>query len=325
MSKVSRPLRILISFLIIILLASGAIFAYNSPALGDYIKAFGYQPSQDISEIQQALKLTDRGTRIFLATRPALEQRDDFNIHCKSHNPQISVLGCYSLHRIYIYQIDNTELAGIKESTAAHELLHAVWERLSDSERQALQPFLQQVYREHQDLLAEELDVYAASDQFDELHSRVGTQITNLPKPLQQHYAQFFQQPETIVAFYTSYSQPFKLASQQIKSLASEMKTLQTTIDTKSSQYQTRSQQFSHAVTEFNHCAATTNCFPDLTSFHSRRQSLVQEQASLSALYSELEQMTNTYNQKVKLYNSNILRTQNLQDSINSNRRPATI
>ncbi len=47
-----------------------------------------------------------------------------------------AILGCYnpSSRDIYIYNVTNSELDGVKEVTAAHEMLHAAWERLSESE-----------------------------------------------------------------------------------------------------------------------------------------------------------------------------------------------
>lgn len=88
----------------------------------DYIKAALYQPTAEIDAIISQLDLTDSGLRTSAATHPELESREMFNQKCDSHDAEIYVLGCYTTgsDKIHLYQIADTELNGIKESTAAH-------------------------------------------------------------------------------------------------------------------------------------------------------------------------------------------------------------
>ena len=77
------------------------------------------------------LELTDRGLLVFKSTQPVLQNRDEFiESGCNDVHDTTSTLGCYDSTNIYIYNSENSELAGLEESTAAHELLHAIWSRL---------------------------------------------------------------------------------------------------------------------------------------------------------------------------------------------------
>ena len=46
------------------------------------------------------------------------------------------MLGCYILNKgIYVYDITDDRLAGVRQVTTAHEMLHAAYDRLSVKER----------------------------------------------------------------------------------------------------------------------------------------------------------------------------------------------
>jgi hypothetical protein len=55
-------------------------------------------------------------------------------VSCLSNDADTSILGCYYDRKIYIFDVDSDELNGVHQSTLAHELLHAIWERHPDDE-----------------------------------------------------------------------------------------------------------------------------------------------------------------------------------------------
>ena len=314
----------LLALAIIVLLSTFIIPRLNFTALTDWLRTIGYEPSAEVVQLESQIQLTDTGRNIFRATHPTLEDNEAFNRDCSSHNHDVSILGCYTGGQIYIYNVTDSELAGVKESTAAHELLHAAWDRLSTSEQQKLTPLLNQVYDEHRDALADDLKNYSQSEQLDELHSRIGTQIADLPAELEDHYAHYFQDQDAVVKFYDQYRAPFQELRQQLDALQQELDQLKSQIDRQSQDYSSRAEAFQREVAEFNNCANTPDCFTT-AEFNSKRAELVAEQSALGQYYQQLSRLVDTYNQKVDVYNSNVLRTQNLQNSINSNSTPATI
>jgi len=287
--------------------------------LSDYFKGLRYTPSAEMSEIRDSLGLTSAGSRIFAATAPTLESREDFNRDCESFDVETAVLGCFTNDHVYVYNIDSAELAGIRESTTAHELLHAVWARLSGAEKNRLVPLLEEVYAENRDSLKDTLAAYSDAERLDELYVRSATQIASLPAELETHFAKYFSSRARIVEFYNAYITPFNELNAEIDRLGTELESLRATIDAKTAEYESASAEFNRSVDEFNNCASTAGCFASDYAFRTRRAELVATSDSLDAAYTELNSMIDDYNAKVEQYNSNILRSNNLQNLINSN------
>lgn len=294
-------------------------FLLNKTAIIDTIKGWSYTPSTAMATIRDSLDLTSEGLRIFSAAHPILDDRDDFNRDCDSSDPDIAVYGCYYSDKIFVYNIDSEELSGFRESTTAHELLHAVWSRLSGVEKARLVPLLESAYAEHEADLKETLEAYDESERVDELYVRLATQVKDLPAELEAHYAKIFSDQDKIVDFYDSYIAPFEELNKKIEALASELESLKKTIDSKTTEYESRSEEFNTAVSNFNSCANTAGCFSSDWAFNSRRYQLVTEEANLNDLYEELNNLINEYNDKVDVYNSSILHSNTLQNLINSN------
>ena len=295
------------------------LFLANKTEIEDYFKGLSYEPTEEMILIRDSLGLTDDGLRIFNAAHPVLDSRDDFNRDCDSSNPDIAVYGCYYSDKIFVYNIDSEELAGFRESTAAHELLHAVWDRLSGVEKSRLIPLLESGYAENKSVLEETLEAYDESEKIDELYVRLATQIKNLSPELEAHYSKIFSDQDKIVEFYDSYVTPFEELNKKIEELGKELETLKSDIDAKTLAYESRSEKFNADVAEFNNCANTAGCFSSDWAFSTRRYSLISEEENLNDLYNELNAMIDSYNSKVEIYNSNILHSNTLQSLINSN------
>lgn len=320
-SKKPRNLRPGYLVALVFVLAFAVTTLLNYQRISDRISAFGYTPSTEMSAIKDSLKLTADGSLIFDSSRPVLDSQSDFNEHCNSHNADISVLGCYTNRQIYVYDVNVASLNGVKESTSAHELLHAVWARLGNAEQTRLAEYLNEVYLDSNyfELLEADLGNYKDSERLDELHSRIGTEIKDLPAELEKHYAKYFQDQDAIVAFYDSYIAPFKKLKSEITQLAKDLTSLKEQIETKTAEYESRASALNQTVAEFNSCASTVGCFANDAAFRSRRSALVAEQSAVSNLYAELDSLIKTYNQKVDAYNANILKSENLENMINSN------
>ncbi|MBR2587229.1 hypothetical protein IKE71_02525 [Candidatus Saccharibacteria bacterium] len=312
--KTSLPLIFAISALVIFLV----FLLINKTAVVDTFKGFGYNPTPEMATVKQSLELTADGERIFNATRPLLASSEDFNYSCESHDEEVSVLGCYTGDRIYVYNVSDTKLSGIRESTSAHELLHAVWNRLPGVEKSALIPLLESFYSKNPDL-KETIDAYAESERLDELYVRVGTQIADLSTELESHYSRYFKDQDKIVSFYTAYITPFNELKTEIESLKSELDALEKEINEKSAALDARAAAFDAAVSEFNNCANTAGCFTSNAAFASRRAELVAEQQAINSDNSSLNSLIDAYNKKVETYNSSVVRSSELQSLINSN------
>lgn len=184
-------------------------WALKQPVVWDFWMGLGYEPSTQAAEIREDLELTDKGKRIFAATRPEVEASAGFNEHCDSHDADISLLGCYTDGRIYVYDITLEELVAANKVTMAHELLHATWERMGEWERNDVEEMLERVYALNREWFDEELKPYDEGERTEEIYTRAGTKLEELPEGLEEHYAKVFRNRKRIVEFYREYEAPF--------------------------------------------------------------------------------------------------------------------
>ena len=217
-----------------------------------------------------------------------------------------------------IYNIDSDELKGIRELTTAHELLHAVFARMSDSDKKALKDPLEETYQNNQDILKSDLDTYEESERFEELYVRTGTEVKNLPASLEKHYAEIFKDQDKIVDFYNGYIKVFRALEAELDALANEMSALSDEISAKTADYEQRIDKLNSDISDFNTCAKSTDCFKSEYEFYSRRNTLLYEQNNLENLYEEINTLIETYNSKVEIYNADVLQTEKLNRLINS-------
>ena len=294
----------------------------NRDWLTDWWRGKDYQPVGEMGRIMQDLKLTDRGEFLFRASWPALNSRDDFNTNCRSVlNEETAVLGCYTNNNIYVYNIESTELDGIRELTTAHELLHAVWRRMSVEERNKLTEELKVVYEQNKDRLEEEIGTYDESEQQEELYVRAGTEIKKLTDNLEKHYAEIFTEQDLVVSYYDKYIAVFKEIEADMNNLKAEMDDLDDSINALTDEYERRIKQLDADIVSFNACAEVAGCFTTEEQFNTRRNGLLTERASLEDIYNQINDLIASYNDKVEKYNSDVTRTQHLNEVMNSNKK----
>ena len=122
----------------LVVLGLAVLVFFFRQQLFDQYSVWQYRPSAEIARIADAAKLTEKGRFYFFASHPEIDERDAFNNHCTQRDEKTAILGCYSAGRIYIFNVTDERLKGIREVTASHEMLHAAYERLSDADKKRI-------------------------------------------------------------------------------------------------------------------------------------------------------------------------------------------
>lgn len=311
---------------LLVIAAVAVAVVLNRQWIYDFYRGAIYQPASEMAAIRDSLSLTDRGTFLFNAAQPALNSQDEFNSNCRSgEDEMVAVLGCYREGNIYIYDIRAEELEGIRELTAAHELLHAVYARMSEQEKADLAPELEKVYENNKEILESDLATYDENERAEELYVRAGTEVKNLPDKLEKHYAQIFKDQNLVVDFYDSYIAEFREIEAELDDLAAEMEELSIAIENKTAEYEKRVGQLNADIVSFNSCAAVAGCFKGQDEFNTRRNTLIRTQEDLAELYEGINGLIEQYNAKVEIYNADVLRSEELNQIINSSSKPNEI
>jgi chromosome segregation ATPase len=132
-------------------------------------------------------------------------------------------LGCYHSNQegIFVYNVSDPRLAGVEQVTAAHEMLHAAYDRLRAKDRNNVDTLLENYFKTVTDQrIIDTMNSYKQSEPNDvvnEMHSVFGTEISNLPAPLESYYTRYFSDRQAITAFAAAYQGEFTSREDQIK------------------------------------------------------------------------------------------------------------
>lgn len=308
-----------VAILVMTAVLLGVYALWQSRFVQDIWRGWRYEATAEVSEIKTELELTEKGERIFLATWPAVEDAESFNEHCNSHKTEVSLLGCYVGGNIYIYNIKLDSLKDSNKVTAAHELLHAVWERMGVGERERVEKMLDEVKKKNEEWVEMELDLYGDDERIEELYTRAGTKLRDLPEELEEHYSEYFRDRAKIVEFYENYQAPFNELKTRNEELKKEVEALGKEIEREREEYNQGMAELKQEVEEFNRCAETEGCFRSEAQFRRRRVELENKEKELEAFRIVLNEKIERNNQAVEEYQENARSLGELSNAMNSN------
>lgn len=216
-------------------------FVQRDPLL-DWLVLRGYQPSVQIVAFAERTAMTDRAKRYLYINKPMLDGRDAFNEHCKNDKEHTVILGCFFGDRqgIFIYNVTDYELDGVREVTTAHEMLHQAYDRLLSKERMRIDQLVTDFSKTITDEeILSQIETYRKSDIDalpNEMHSLFGTQVAKLPAELEAYYEQYFTDRTKVVTLYDKYQAAFTSRKKQIKEYDKQLAALKIDIDTREAQ-----------------------------------------------------------------------------------------
>jgi hypothetical protein len=205
------------------LVAVGAVVRLEQQHITDWWRLRNYTPPVAVASLMTADTMTDEGRTLFYVNRPVVTAGKTFVSHCPAGTEKTIVLGCYMGrdNGIYIYQVADERLDGVEQVTAAHEMLHAAYRRLSGNERTRINTLLSDFY-EHdlQDQRVKDtIEAYKKSEPNDlvnEMHSVFGTEVASLPAELETYYRQYFVDRSKVVGFAAAYQAEFTSRETQV-------------------------------------------------------------------------------------------------------------
>jgi hypothetical protein len=278
-----------------------ALFLFaNRQYVVDQISNWQYQPTSEIVSFADKTGMNTTGKFYFYASQPSLESTQDFNDKCGRKEQSTAILGCYTGRNIYIYNVTNAQLDGIREVTAAHEMLHAAYDRMSDDERKTVDTLLEAEYGKLKDDkdFADRMAFYARTEpgeRDNELHSVIGTEVGSLSSELEAHYAKYFSDRSKVVALHDKYAAVFSDLQTRGEQLSSQLTSLGNTIEGESANYNKSVLQLNNDIQAFN-SKASGGGFSSDNEFQAARSDLVARAAQLDAERSAINDKVTQYN-----------------------------
>lgn len=313
-----KPLWQTTGLMIVLAVVAAGLIALRTPAVQDMLAGMGYEPSVGMREIRDDLELTAAGERLFAATRPSLEDKENFNLHCTTTNGDVSLLGCYTGGRIYVFEITDAQLAMANKVTTAHEILHAAWERLSEKERAEVTELLSELYAEKQGWFDKELEAYTDAERTEEMWTRAGTKLRDLPEELEGYYERYFQNRAKIVGYYEAYEAPFLELKLGLEQLATEIEGVRQQIETERASYLAAVATLDAQIERFNACADQAGCFSSQAVFEQQRNELLAEKEVLDAERETLNAKITQNNARIEDYRTQQMALGELNEAMDS-------
>lgn len=269
-----------LTLLILTLVLMGLPFVvyFKAQALVDWWQLRDYTPPAAVVNLATQDTMNVTAKHIFYVNHPNLESdANQFRSDCNETEKTV-VLGCYHGNQdgIFIYNVQDSRLGGVQQVTAAHEMLHAAYDRLSSKDRNYIDGLLQNYFDNqlHDQRIIDTINSYRQSepkDVLNEMHSVFGTEIGNLPTPLEQYYKRYFDNRQTVTTYAANYQSEFTSRSDQIKADDVQLSQSKVQIDAEERSLQSQlnqinsdrarldSQRASGQITQYNAGVASFN------------------------------------------------------------------
>jgi hypothetical protein len=282
----------------------------------DWNKLRTYQPPAEIAKLATTTTMTDTARRLFYVNNPTIEtSKSSLNL-CNS-SEQTVILGCYVSNKgIFLQAVIDSRLQGVMEVTAAHEMLHVVYQRMSIFEQTQINNQLATVLAKLQNpRILKLVATYRRQDPKsvdNELHSILGTEVKNLSPELESHYRKYFTDRRSIVALSEKYEGVFTELRERANVINQQLATQKLALDQLSARVKEESQIVESQRADLQSAIASSPQSDQqfkVSSFNDRVNSYNQ-------LFLQLQSQTDTYNQMVNEHNSLALEQKSLVESL---------
>jgi hypothetical protein len=235
-------------------LAISLLALWQHQAIHDWTRLRGYDPPSSVVQLADELRFTPQARKLFYINHPAIEDRESFNESCSNKGERTIVLGCYHPvdKGIFIFDVSDPRLTGVDQVTAAHEMLHVAYDRLSSRERARVDKLLTDYfdYNLKNNLDSERIKKTIAAYQktepdavVNEMHSIFGTELGALPTDLENYYRQYFIDRSRVVTYANDYLAEFTSRQAQVDGADARLVTMRQEIDVNTANLSTQESQ----------------------------------------------------------------------------------
>ncbi len=325
--KGRKIFKLVVKSIVLVAFVFLATLAYlNKQYIIDRVTVWRFVPAASVLDLVDRAGMNDNGKFFYLAGQPKIENAQDFNNNCQRAEVTTSILGCYNNGLIYIYNVTDPKLDGVREVTAAHEALHAIYSRLGESEKSKINLLLELEYTRliPDGDFKEKMAFYDRSEvgqRDNELFSIIGTEVASINPELEVYYDKYFSNRQKVVSLNQKYITVFKTVRDKASDLKSKMDIIATDITDKTNQYNSNINKLNSDIQLFNE-DARNNVFLSQEQFDSQREQLVNSIDLIDSRRVYLNNEINQYNVILGEYNSLATQSQDLYKSIDSNLAP---
>lgn len=233
---ITKSSKSLASIIVSVGVIAGSVYGVlHARDILDWAILRNYNPPAQVVQLADQTTMTDTARRVFYVNKPDIQDKANFKGSC-SQAEQTIVLGCYVENKgIYLLGVDDPRLQGVVQVTAAHEVLHAHYDRLSGDERAKVDRMTAEYFAGlNNDRVKKVVENYRKKDASivpNELHSILGSEVRNLSPELEAYYGKYFKDRNAVVAFSEKYEQTFVDLESQVEAYDAQLADLRVSID----------------------------------------------------------------------------------------------
>lgn len=313
--------------LIGVILAVG--FAYlgltHAYALADWLKLRDYTAPAPVAALAQQTTMTDKSRHLFYINHPGIEEKTTFRSNCDKFGEETIVLGCYKggQRGIHVLAVDDARLQGVEQVTAAHEMLHAAYDRLSKKDKARVDGLLQnfattQLKDERIKKVLKGYETTEPGQQLNEMHSIFGTEVANLPSDLEDYYRQYFTNRKAVAAFAAQYQAAFTTRQDAINEYDGQLRTLGATIKNNTASLKAQETELTARANQLQQYRSSGN----INAYNAGVPGYNDQVEAYNQLLERTKDQISQYNAIVTARNKIAVETTELQQAIDSSSLP---
>jgi hypothetical protein len=312
------------AFLIVVVLV-GVVVWDKRLAVEDWIKLRNYTAPSTIAALATDDTMTPLAVHDFYINHPDQENAATFNKNCPAGTEKTIVLGCYQSNQrgIFLYNVTDTRLDGVEQVTAAHEMLHAAYDRLSTKKRDYVDGLLEDYYKNdlHDQRLLGTIAAYKKSEPNDvvnEMHSVFGTEVMQLPAALETYYKQYFTDRQKIATYAAAYQGEFVTRQNQVAADDAQLAKLKSAFTADEADLEARNTDLQSLQTQMN----TEKQRGQIAEYNANVPKYNAKVDAYNVEVGTVKQLVAQYNQLVVARNAIAVEEQQLSQALNSQAAP---
>lgn len=235
------------SITLLILLVFGFVKRWD---IYDAWRLHNYTAPAQFVTLASDTAMNEKTRRLLYVNHPVIEDKTPFHEHC-ARGEQTIVLGCFAPFRgIYLLNVSDDRLHGVEQVTAAHETLHAAYQRLSPAEKKKVNGWLNDQFTQLNDeRIKATIEDYRKNgdDVNNELHSILGTEVAQLSPELEAYYKRYFTDRSRVVGYSEEYEKAFTTRKAQVAAYDKQLEQIKVSIDSHNAALQTKEAQLNAA------------------------------------------------------------------------------
>ena len=277
----------------------------NPRQFKDWLVVGKVAAAQTLDGYVESAGISSTGRFYLFAAKPTLHTPETFDTACPVKEIRLAALGCVDpeTEMVHLLDINDETLSTLEPVVAAHQMLHAVWARLDDTEQKTAAAEIESTVSAitDQKLIAtlSAYDGLQSEKRTAELFAVLGTEVNTVSANLEELYARFFDDRTKVVVLAATSSHVIESIMTSIDEVGRKVVAADEKIGKERKDFQKERKALQADINIFNDNAATKGFYESKSKFTADKNALATRQAELEKKRVQLNKDIEEYNKLV--------------------------